>query len=183
METQDLKGKKLDWVRNLRVGDPAACEEFAQGVRPMVLSCCRHLGLTADAAEDVTGETYLSVLKGLSSFKDRARVSSWIWTIAYRQTVNHIRRCGRERRIPPPGENHEPDATEPGQLAEARELQQRLHWAVEQLPESWAQAIRLYYWQSQSTREIAQTMQVRDGVVRAYLFRGRNRLRTLLLAG
>ena len=68
------------------------------------------------------------------------------------------------------------------QAAEAQELHQRLHRAVDQLPSSWARAIRLYYWQSLSTREIARTMQVRDGVVRAYLFRGRNRLRTLLQA-
>ena len=57
-----------------------------------------------------------------------------------------------------------------------------MRYAVDKLPESWARAIRMFYWQTKSTREIARDMDVYVGVVRAYLFRGRNRLRQMLTA-
>lgn len=182
MKRQGLNQKGHAWVRGLRNGDHGICQEFALGVKPMVLACCHMLGVTPDAADDVMGDTYLSVLKGIKAFSDRSRFSSWVWTIAYRQTVNYLRRQGRDRRLT----NHRPEevssAPGPEEAVVAQERFASLRRAVDQLPPHWARAIDLYYWQSQSTREIAQTMQVGDGVVRAYLFRGRNRLRNLLQA-
>jgi len=68
----------------------------------------------------------------------------------------------------------------PAQRAERREQVERLRDAMERLPHPWATAIRLYYWQDQSTARIAQAMDVSDGAVRVYLARGRGRLRALL---
>ncbi|MFC1765477.1 RNA polymerase sigma factor [Planctomycetota bacterium] len=183
MVSQTRNSTSQTWLQGLSDGDQEVCQEFVRGVKPMVLSCCRNLGLTPDVADDVVGDTYLSVLKGMKSFGDRAQFSSWVWTIAYRQAVNHVRRLGRDTRLMTRAIDDRDEVAVPAQRVQQQEQALRLQGAVAQLPEHWAQAIRLYYWHAQSTTEIATTMQVRAGVVRAYLFRGRKRLRALLKAG
>jgi len=69
----------------------------------------------------------------------------------------------------------------PAQIVETEESCSRLRLALSQLPDTWATALDLFYWQAKSTPEIARVMKVTAGVVRAYLFRGRKRLRELMV--
>jgi RNA polymerase sigma factor (sigma-70 family) len=119
---------------------------------------------------------------GLDGFKGSSTLATWLWAIAYRQGISCLRRQQREGGDLPQEELASRAAGDPcpAQRAERREQMGRLLDAIERLPRSWATAIRLYYWQDQSTARIAETMNVSDGVVRVYLARGRGRLRTLL---
>jgi RNA polymerase sigma-70 factor (ECF subfamily) len=43
---------------------------------------------------DLTQETFLRVFRALPYFDARARLSTWIYTIAHRVTIDHLRRQG-----------------------------------------------------------------------------------------
>ena len=47
--------------------------------------------------EDLAQETFLRVFRGLPRFDGRAKLSTWIFTIAHRVAVDHLRRAGRWR--------------------------------------------------------------------------------------
>src|SRR5688572_14013393 len=44
---------------------------------------------------DLTQETFLRVFRALPYFDARARLSTWIYTIAHRVTIDYLRRQGR----------------------------------------------------------------------------------------
>ena len=152
-------------------------------LEPLVVSCCRTLGLNADQIEEVTSETFLAALKGSSSYRGQASRSTWLWRIAYFQAINVLRRVGRDQGCLPVDENLMPHSQmEPWQELARDETHRHVFIAIRQLPEAWATAIEQYYWQCKSTQEIADAMNVTSEAVRVYLYRGRNRLRGLLAA-
>jgi RNA polymerase sigma-70 factor (ECF subfamily) len=169
-------------LASLRCHDPKAFVEFVDRYRPMVLWCCHRLQLPTDQIDDVVSDTFARAYGGLDGFKGSSTLATWLWAIAYRQGISCLRRQQREGGDLPQEELASRAAGDPcpAQRAERREQMGRLLDAIERLPRSWATAIRLYYWQDQSTARIAEAMNVSDGVVLVYLTRGRGRLRALL---
>ena len=47
--------------------------------------------------EDLTQDTFLRVFYGLPSFDRRAKLSTWIYTIAHRVAIDYLRKSGRWR--------------------------------------------------------------------------------------
>ena len=173
------------WMERLRCGDHDAFGELALRYERLIYGCCHSLGLDADATEDVTGDTLLKVYEALPRSREESRLSSWVWTIAYRQGIEHLRRQGRYHQTKNRSAQRHcttKTLTQPDQIVESEERCGQLRQALGQLPGTWATALDLFYWQAKSTPEIARMMKVTTGVVRAYLFRGRNRLRKLMAA-
>jgi RNA polymerase sigma factor (sigma-70 family) len=178
------RGGRDGWRAETALGcrDAEAFAGVVDRYRPMVLECCRRLQLPADQVEDVVSETFTKAYEGLPGFKGFSTLGTWLWTIAYRQGVTCLRRHRRQN-VDSWGEelNARPSSDPcPAQHAERQEQVGRLLDAMDRLPDPWATAIRLHYWQDQSTARIAEVMKVSDGVVRVYLSRGRSRLRSLL---
>ena len=171
------------WLRGLKSGDPEAFEAFVDRYEPMIHTCCRRVGLTDDQLEDVVAETYLTVYQGLARYQAQAALSSWVWTIAYRQAVNYLRRNTRHHRNRSEWEPEDlcSDLPRPGARLEELETEQDLRRAIDDLPETWARILHLFYWQAESTVQIARTLDIGVGAVRACLFRARNRLRQVLV--
>lgn len=171
------------WMKRLRGGDHAAFNELAIRHERLIYGCCHSLGLDADATEDVVGDTLLKVYQALPGFRGESRLSSWVWTIAYRQGIEHLRRQSRYQKSKDRSTAAAPapkGQALPAQIVEAEESSSRLRLALRQLPDTWATALDLFYWQAKTTLEIARMMKVTAGVVRAYLFRGRKRLKEIM---
>jgi RNA polymerase sigma-70 factor (ECF subfamily) len=170
------------WITDLRQGDHAAFEAFVEQYHKVIIACCRSLGIDREAQEDVVNQTLLTAYEGLPRFGGRCALSTWVWTLAYRQGINHLRRNIRYRR-----HLHHIQETSPRESCyhpcpglENREMQQYVLRALDQLPEIWSRTLHMYYWQSKTTAEIARILHVRKGTVRTYLFRARHRLRESL---
>jgi RNA polymerase sigma-70 factor (ECF subfamily) len=166
----------------LLAGDHEAFAEFVEKYKNQVFLCCRTLGLRDDEAEDVASETFLAAYKGLGRYKGRAELGTWLWTIAYRQGVNYLRRSRRWRKFLAQAQAEPANAGGP-QIDEGLESteQAELVWrAVDRLPRLWAMAIVLHYRQGKTTSQIAKIMSKRQNTIKTYLFRGRQRLKALL---
>lgn len=48
-----------------------------------------------DLVEDLAQDTFLRVFRALASFDRRSKLSTWIYTIAHRVAIDHLRRAGR----------------------------------------------------------------------------------------
>lgn len=178
-------GKTLcqDWLSRLSAGNHTAFAEFVDKYKHSVFLCCRTLGLDDDEVEDAASETFLAAYKGLSQYKGRAQLGTWLWRIAYRQAVNYLRknRNGREQLLDEPSEqladNKQPEASAAIHCKE----QERLIWdAVRKLPRLWAMAVILFYREEKSIKDIAKIMQVRQNTVKTYLFRARQKLKEII---
>ncbi len=170
------------WITDLRRGDHVAFEAFVEQYHKVIVACCRSLGIDREEQEDVVNQTFLTAYEGLPRFGGRCVLSTWVWALAYRQAINHLRGNIRYRRHL----HHllETSTGEPFYLPcsalEIQEIRQRVLLALAQLPDIWSRVLHMYYWQSKSTTEIARILHVRKGTVRTYLFRARHRLRRSL---
>ncbi len=176
------KRQKKKWLRLLRSGDHQAFAEFIDKYKETVFLCCRRLGLREDEAEDVASETFMAVYKAIGRYSGQAELSTWLWTIAYRQGINYLRKNRKQWQL-----EAEPDEKvggskepEPAAAIQDRETEQIVWEAVERLPRLWAMAVILYYREEKSIVDIAKIMQIKDNTVKTYLFRGRERLKKML---
>jgi RNA polymerase sigma-70 factor (ECF subfamily) len=174
--------RKDNWLQLLRSGDHRAFAEFIDKYKGTVFLCCRTLGLRDDEAEDVASETFLAAYNGLRRYRGQAELSTWLWSIAYRQGVNYLRKNRRKWQLFAEQDEQLASSQEQGPAAAIQSKEEgEIVWdAVKQLPKLWAAAIVLSYRKEKSISEIAKIMKKRKNTVKTYLFRGRKRLKELL---
>jgi len=167
----------------LRSGDERAFAELIDKYKQTVFLCCRSLGLRQDEAEDVASETFLAAYQQLRRYSGQAQLSTWLWSIAYRQAVNYLRKNRRKwQLLAEPSEQVTDSEQGPMSAAQSSEEAEIVWAAVERLPRLWAMAVILHYREEKSVAEIAKIMKARKNTVKTYLFRGRERLKQLLAA-
>jgi RNA polymerase sigma-70 factor (ECF subfamily) len=178
------KRQKKKWLRLLRSGDHEAFAEFIEKYKETVFLCCRRLGLREAEAEDVASETFLSAFKAIGRYSGQAELSTWLWTIAYRQGINYLRKNRKQGQLEAEPDEQISDRREQGPAAvvQSKETEQIVWETVERLPRLWAMAVILYYREEKSIVDIAKIMQIKENTVKTYLFRGRDRLKQVLAA-
>jgi RNA polymerase sigma-70 factor (ECF subfamily) len=178
------KRQEKKWLRLLRSGDHDAFGEFIDKYKETVFLCSRRLGLSEEEAEDVANETFLAAYKAIEGYSGRAELSRWLWSIAYRQGINYLRKNRKEWQLEAEAGEQIGDSKEqgPAEAVESRETEQVVWEAVERLPRLWAIAVILYYREEKSIVDVAKIMQIKENTVKTYLFRGRDKLKQLLAA-
>lgn len=81
-----------------RAGDRAAAAAFIRATQHDVHRFVVHLVGQAEA-EDLTQETYLRAMRSLSRFAARSSAKTWLFSIARRVAVDHVRMTVRRPRI------------------------------------------------------------------------------------
>jgi len=133
--------------------------------------------------EDLAQETFLRVFRGLPYFDARARLSTWIYTIAHRVAVDHLRQSGRwhqdpgddaanERleRIPASG------ATPEGAMARD-EMDRLVREQLAGLPEKYRLPVLYAAIDELDYATIAAMLGVPIGTVKTLVFRGKQTLK------
>jgi RNA polymerase sigma factor (sigma-70 family) len=174
--------RSYDWLQALRSGDERAFAEFIDKYKETVFLCCRGLGLREDEVEDVASETFLAAYKGLDQYRGQAELSTWLWSIAYHQTVSYLRKNRRNWQALPETDEQTAGNREscPLSTAQCSEEAEIVWDAVKRLPKLWSLAVILHYREQKCIDDIAKIMRARKNTVKTYLFRGRQRLKEIL---
>jgi RNA polymerase sigma-70 factor (ECF subfamily) len=175
----------LDEVTFMRArnGDPAAQSALIKRYEKPVFSLLwRMAGPERAVVEDLTQETFLRALRSLRFFEyhGRARLVTWILTIASRLAVDHIRaaRLHRDASQIPGGVPVALPA--PDQDAHRRALGAALLDAIEALADPYRGAFLLREVHGLSYEEIASTLSIGVGTVKSRLARARGILQAAL---
>ena len=140
-------------------------------------------------AEDAVQDGVLSAFIHIATFEGRARMSSWLMSIVINSVKMQLRK--RRRKMVPLDQLLEdgswtvaetvPDpALNPEQSCRRSELHGILTHSVEKLSTTQRTALRLFEFQEMSLKEVAQTLGIPVGTVKAQLARGRGHLRRKL---
>lgn len=145
-----------------------------ESLRRFLLALC---GGDSAEADDIAQDALIRAYVASGSFLGRSRFSTWLFRIAYNCYVDR-----RRRRRP---EHLPTDIPQVLHLTASEETDQafrhqRLHQALEALPEKEKAVIVLHYFEDRGVKEIAGILQMAPGTVKYYLFMGRNRLKTML---
>jgi RNA polymerase sigma-70 factor, ECF subfamily len=138
-----------------------------------------------DCAEDVAGETWVQVVRGLPAFQGDERAwRSWLFTIARRRTLDEHRRRSRHPEAPyaelPPGA--EPGVADAAALAIGNLAVTELVKAVRELPAQQAEVILLRILADLDNETVARIVGRSPGAVRIAAHRGLRRLAQTLVA-
>ena len=134
-------------------------------------------------AEDVTQEVFIKAYRKLHTLKQYDRFHAWLFAI----TSNFCRNLIRNRSKRPDREfieDQEPEILEESSLDLYREelVYQSIHEALDSLPDTYCQALTLYYLGGMKTREIAEFLGTTPTAIRHRLVRARARLKEEMLA-
>lgn len=175
----------VELVRLAAEGDAAAFEEIHGRYRRFVYNIAlRMTGNPADA-EDLTQESFISVLRRIGGFRGEAALSTWLYRLTVNQVMMHFR---RRRRRPE-------DQTSDGQVPErgpgvarrvgAHPVIDRLaiERAVSALPPGYRAAFILHDVEGYEHKEVALLLGRSAGTSKSQLHKARIRLRELLSEG
>lgn len=160
-------------------GDRLAAERLVERTyRPIFGLLCRLTGGDVETAADLTQETYRKAWASLGGFAGGAKLSTWLFRIAYTTFLNHIRRPHRlvavddlEASLPTASAAARDPAPAPDEaLARAREGE-RLRRAVLALPEELRDTVAARFWGDLATGEIARQQGVTAAAIRKRLRR------------
>lgn len=138
------------------------------------------------AAEEVTLDVFTQVWEKARTYRaDRAKVSTWLTSIARHRSIDVLRREGSrlEQRSVSWAEvtpTAEPRVNGPEGTAELSIQRQRVRAAVAQLPEEQKQVLALAYFQGDTHREIAEALNQPLGTVKTRIRLAMQKLREML---
>lgn len=166
-------------LADIEAGSDLAFDRLMRRYRRLVYRVA--YGFTGDqeSALDVVQETFLKVHTRLTSFREEGQLKNWIARIAANEAMNCKRASSRfatseldESAYSRPDTRDERDPRAGAEQALTRSLAG--------LDARHRLAIVLRYFGDRSTREIAATLECSEGTARNVLFRGLQKLRTMM---
>lgn len=163
-------------------GSEEAFSALWHDVNPALL---RYLRVMAPlAAEDVAGETWVHVIRGLTAFRgDETAWRAWLFTTARRRVIDDARRSARRPAVPLEEEAIEAQAPTAPDAAEVaiEHLDTRAAVAlISRLPPLQAEVILLRVVAGLDTEAVAELVDRSPGAVRVAAHRGLRRLAAIL---
>ena len=146
------------------------------------------VGLLADesAALDVVQETFAAAVRNISSLRNDAKFSAWLFGIAHQKCIQHWRRTRRDEAVFVPegaevsGDWPDLDETDPRGMLLQREQADEFFALVDRLPAVQRSTLLLHVLEEFSLEEIAGITAVPVGTVKSRLHHAKRALRHLV---
>jgi RNA polymerase sigma-70 factor (ECF subfamily) len=155
-----------------RAGDNGAYAVLAKKYYKCVFVVCLGMLGSIHDAEDAAQETMLKGLLNIRDLRDYSQFGSWIIRIAKNHCINFVRRRKRANELitqksAPPGQTPIP--------------YQRLQQVIEKLPQETRLPLVMYYFGSQSVKEVAEKLNLSRSAVYQRLKTATKELHKLLI--
>jgi RNA polymerase sigma-70 factor, ECF subfamily len=177
-------------LEKLQAGDRAEFARVLEDHSAAIYRLALKILNNSQDAEDILQETFIKAFRSIGSFDGRAKLSTWLYRIATNEALMLL----RKRRvsllsIEDPGENSASEQ-EPLEIMDwcclpeeelmSSEALAHLDEAIDALPHSLRVVFLLRDIEGQSTREVAEILNLTETAVKTRLSRARLRLRELL---
>ncbi len=172
----------------LRRGDTHAYAAFFDANVDRVFRLAVNMLKNDADAEDIVQATFLSAFEAIDHFEQRGKLSTWLYTIAYRHALQLLRQRQTSEQLP---EDDESDlsityfidwSARPDAQALNHEAQEQLRTAIAQLSPRLRAAFVLRDIEGLSTAECAQIQSISEAACKVRLHRARLALRERLSA-
>lgn len=150
---------------------------------PALFAYAHRLLSSREEAEDIVLDVFLAILQHprFATF-DEGRQKAWLWTMTRNKSVDCYRRYARHRQISIEWLSeplYEDSMLAPEQLSLKQEEYAQLYHAVQTLPKSQQEILRLRFGHGLRCDEIAPLLEKNEGAVRSLLYRSLQKLRAL----
>ena len=171
------------YIKKVLEGDVNTFSFLVKRYQNFVYTITYRVVRNTEEAEEVAQDTFVKAFKSLASYKGDAKFSTWLYTIAYRKSLDAIK---KRKRIPTFGIIEEISEGEIERVGDAlkylekKEKQQKILEAIHKLPQEEAVLITLYYYDDKSVSEISEIVGLTTDNVKIKLSRSRKKLYSIL---
>ena len=173
-------------IQRLKAGDEVALEELMAQYETKVFGLALNLTRKREDAEEVLQDVFLTVIQKVGTFREEAKLSSWIYRITTNTALMKLRKRPKIQTIPLE-EELGPGMTEEGVIAEPvkdwtrlppeeldrKELAQRIEQAVGQLPPEYRSVFVLRDIEGLSAEEACEVLDLSVAALKSRLHRAR----------
>ncbi len=167
-------------VERYRNGDREAFTELVIRYQRPIYNAAFWILRKAEDASDVTQIVFLRVAERLDEYDGQYKFFSWIYRIAVNESLNLLRRNGREEELDDEIDFPASDNANPEHRVADAELCKRIQAALMRMTTNDRMVLSLRHFSECSYQEIAQILDVDEKTVKSRLFEARQRLRHLL---
>lgn len=186
-EIKQKKPSDEELIAKFQNGDIYAYEEIVHRYKDQLINFIYHfLGDRIDA-EDVTQETFLRVYRNKHLYRNIAKFSTWIYTIASNLARTELRRRRRRKLLSLSQMGFEdrdydlPDSMQgPDGILDSKLKEKVIRAEIDKLPVRFREAVVLRDIEEFSYEEISQILKIPIGTVKSRVNRGRLRLQKKL---
>ncbi|MFK8101450.1 MAG: RNA polymerase sigma factor [Saprospiraceae bacterium] len=180
-------------VKEILEGNPQIFQTIIANTQGLVISIVYKMIKNEEDRKDLMQEVYLKVYGKLASFRFKAKLSTWIGTIAYNTCLNYLAKKkipilkvtdGKEKETWESIETQLPTnfKNQPEGELFKKERAEILTVEIANLSPLYKTLITLYHQKELSYKEIGQITGLTEGTLKSYLFRARKELKDRLLA-
>lgn len=180
-------------IERVRAGDRKAFERLIERYQRLVQHVVFRMVPDPRDREELCQDVFMKVYRHLGSFRQEAKLSTWIARIARNTCLNHLEKkdmplyadhaapSAREEDAPPAiAEVPEEEAESPAQRAHAEDVRAFIQAEIDRLPEHYRTALTLYHLEGMSIEEVGAVMDNPPGTVKSHLYRARRKLKERL---
>mgnify|MGYP000079462179 CR=1 FL=1 len=167
-------------VESCRNGDRAAFASLVTRYQqPIYNAAYRMLG-NADDAADTAQAVFLKVAERLGEYDPRFKFFSWLYRIAVNESLNLLRRNGREERVEEAMDFAGPASADPEWQLNEAQVSKRVQEALMRMNANDRAVLTLRHFSEFSYREMSVILELDEKTVKSRLYEARHRLRELL---
>ncbi|MCL2390845.1 MAG: sigma-70 family RNA polymerase sigma factor [Endomicrobia bacterium] len=141
-------------------------------------------------SDDITQNVFLKVYSNLDSFEEKSAFSTWLYRISVNECYNGLKKRKKNTVSLETEVKNKDDISLKDVLADpnanveqnsiSAETQSMIRKALLELPEKYRMIVTLRDIEDISYEEIAQIMKISDAKVKVWLFRARNKLKSII---
>lgn len=171
--------RETQLIERARRGHADAFRELVEAYQQRLYAFIWRMIRNHHEAEDLCQAAFVKAYESLERYSDKYAFSTWLFTIAYRLCLNHLR-----KRKPMSGDvdfSRMANKQEAGpeivaNSEEARRLRDLIWQSVEQLTPAQRACVTLFYREGQSCQEIGEALEMPAVTVKSHLHRAREKL-------
>lgn len=166
-------------IERLRLGDIDTFEVFYKEYRPRLKSFILGIIRNEEAADEVFDDVMMVVWNKIADFEGRSRLSTWVFSIAYRRALKEQNKPTRVE-YTDQIETIDVSEGEAERALEAEKTKDRIKVALEKLPTQQRTVVRLAYFEGLNYRDIGAVMECPEDTVKTRMFHARRKLKAAL---
>jgi RNA polymerase sigma-70 factor (ECF subfamily) len=165
-------------IARVRTGDGAAERALYDAHVDRVYRLAYRLAGDDDLAREFTQDTFIRAFERLGSFREEAKLSTWLHAIATSVVLNGLRKVKQFRQRET--DLDDASAISGGRRAAEPDLKRRLALAIDGLPEGYRTVFLMHDVEGYTHEEIGASLGIESGTSKAQLSRARAKLRDAL---
>jgi len=177
----ESRAEDSDAVKKCLNGDNFYFRVLEKKYKKLIASLIRRMIKDEEDVLDLTQETFIKAYNALDTFQEGYSFSSWIYRIASNNCIDFLRKkrfqtVSLDQPLFDSDDDVEDVTSRPDNNYLAEERREIINKAIEELPDSYKEIIKLRHEDDLDYTEIANELNMPIGTVKAHLFRARKLL-------